>query len=34
MRAAFPEIETDFQQATTTQRSAMVVLMSDGWQAQ
>ena len=34
MRAAFPEMETDFQQATTTQRSAVVVLMSDGWQAQ
>jgi hypothetical protein len=33
MRAAFPEIETGLQQATTTQRSSMVVLMSDGWQA-
>lgn len=33
MRAAFPEMETDLQQATTTQRSSMVVLMSNGWQA-
>jgi hypothetical protein len=34
IRAAFPSINSDLQQATTTQRSAIVVLMSDGWQAQ
>lgn len=33
MRDAFPDIETDLQRATE-QRSAAVVLMSDGWQAE
>jgi hypothetical protein len=34
MRAAFPSIQQDLEQATSGQRGAMVVLMSDGWQAQ
>jgi hypothetical protein len=34
MRAAFPEIQEQLQAATTTSRTATVVLMNDGWQAQ
>ncbi len=34
MRSAFPTIESQVQQATDAERTEVVVLMNDGWQAQ